>query len=147
MSTILGPVAITTAVSIQAAPATVFQLKQRSNGVRTLTLQGKLTYGSGGTTIDAYVVTSFDGGQSWADLCNFHFTTASATFAYNLSSLTPVATEYAVPAAGSLTANTSKDGLVGPLIGVIYKSAGTYAGGTTLQIDAHSGDQIVPLIQ
>jgi hypothetical protein len=146
MSTILGPVAITTAVSIQAAPAIVYQFKQRSNGVRTLTLQGKLTYGSGGTTIDVYVVTSFDGGQVWIDVGQFHFTTASAVFAYNLSALTPVTTEYAVPAAGTLSANTAQDGLIGNLVGVLCKSTGTYAG-TTLQIDAHSGDRIVPLIQ
>lgn len=141
MTMILPPLTITTAIA-SLTPGSVFQFRERGNGVRNLILQGKFAYGSGGTTVDAYVQTSFDGGASWVDIANFHFALASATFVYNLSSLTPVATEY-TPTSGTLAANTSKDGLIGPLICVAYKSAGTYAGGTTLQIDAHSGDQIV----
>lgn len=105
---------------------------------RNLTLQGNFTYGSGGTTADAWVQTSFDGGATWTDIASFHFTTASARKVVNLSAATPVATQ-ASPTDGALTANTAVDGLLGPLLRVKYASAGTYAG-TTLRIDAASID-------
>jgi len=101
---------------------------------RNLCVQANFTYGSGGTTVDAYLQTSIDGGTTWVDICNFHFTTASARFLFNLNSQTPVTTEY-TPTDGSLTANTSKDGILGRQFRVKYQSSGTYAGGTTLAID------------
>jgi hypothetical protein len=33
----------------------------------SLIIQGNLTYGSGGTTIDVWVQTSINGGTSWTD--------------------------------------------------------------------------------
>lgn len=107
---------------------------------RNLTIQGNFVYGSGGTSADAYVQTSLDGGLTWIDIANFHFTTSAARFVYNLNAQTAVATEY-TPTDGSLTANTSKDGILGPLFQVKLVSVGTYAGGTTLAIDI-AGDQI-----
>jgi hypothetical protein len=52
-----------------------------------------------------------------------------------LSSATPVAIAYG-PSDGTLAANTSKDGLIGPIWRVKYTIAGNYADGTTLRIDA-----------
>lgn len=95
-------------------------------------IQGNFVYGSGGTTVDAWVQTSVDN-ATWTDVCNFHFTTASARFLFNVSSVTPVTTEY-VPTDGTLTANTSKDGIVGPWWRVKYTTVGTYVG-STLSID------------
>ena len=86
--------------------------------------------------------TSFNGGQTWVDVAEFHLTTASEEYLYNLSSLTPVTTEYSATN-GSLSSNTCKDGLIGPLLRVAYKSSGTYAGSTTLQIDVDSNDRLV----
>jgi hypothetical protein len=81
------------------------------------------------------VQTSLDGGGTWVDVANFHFTTASARFVFNLSSATPVTTEY-VPTDGSLAANTAKDGILGPLWRVKYTTVGVYAGNTNLRVDA-----------
>ncbi len=102
---------------------------------RSLLLQANFTYGSGGTTVDAYVQSSSDGGTTWSDLCNFHFTTSSQRRLFNLSSLTAVASQ-ATPTDGAIAANTSVDGLSGDRLRVKWSSSGTYAGGTTLVITA-----------
>jgi hypothetical protein len=34
----------------------------------SLIIQGNLTFGSGGTTIDVWVQTSIDGGYNWTDI-------------------------------------------------------------------------------
>lgn len=101
-------------------------------------LQGNFVYGSGGTSADAWVQTSVDG-TTWTDVANFHFTTASARFLFNVSSYTAVTTEY-VPTDGTLAVNTAKDGIVGPWWRVKYTTVGTYAG-TTLTVDA-AGQQL-----
>jgi hypothetical protein len=100
----------------------------------SVTVQCNFTYGSGGTTADAWVQTSLDGGATWVDIANCHFTTSTARFAYNLSSLTPVTTEY-TPTDGTLSANTAKDGILGPSYRVKYTTTGTYATSTTLSVD------------
>jgi len=128
-------VGLTTAVTAQVTPT--YQLRGQPG--RWLpagaALQGTFTYGSGGTTADAWVQTSLDGGTTWIDVANFHFTTSSARFVFNLNSATSVATEY-TPTVGTLTANTAKDGIIGSMWRVEYTSVGTYAGGTTLRVDA-----------
>lgn len=133
----LATLAITTAKSAQTT--TVYQF---SDGPpRNLALQGNFTYGSGGTSADAWVQTSLDG-TTWTDIANFHFTTSSARFIYNLSSGTPVTTEYTATD-GTLSANTAKDGVFGSMIRVKWTSVGTYGGSTTLSIDAQSASRIV----
>jgi hypothetical protein len=127
--------AITAAAAIAAVPASKLQL---TDSPRSLCAQANFTYGSGGATVDAYLQTSVDGGLTWMDIAQFHFTTASARVLYNLNSQTP-APEY-TPTDGTLTANTLKDGILGPLFQVKLASAGTYAG-TTLRIDASASDR------
>jgi hypothetical protein len=105
-----------------------------NDAARSLCAQATFTYGSGGTTVDAYLQTSLDGGLTWIDVAEFHFTTASARYVFNLSSLTPVTTEY-TPTSGSLAANTAKDGILGKLFQVQTVTTGTYAGSTSLRID------------
>jgi hypothetical protein len=128
-------VGVTTAVTAQVTPT--FQLRGAPGPSlpTNLVLQGTFTYGSGGTSVDAWVQTSVDGARTWTDVANFHFTTANARFLYNLSSATPVTTEY-TPTDGTLSANTSIDGRLGSMWRVKYTTVGTYAGGTTLRIDA-----------
>jgi hypothetical protein len=121
--------AITGAIGVSVTPAAKFNAPPRS-----LAVQANFTYGSGGTTVDAYLQTSLDGGVTWTDIAQFHFTTASARFVYNLNSQTPVTTEY-TPTDGSLTANTAKDGILGPQVRAKYSSTGTYGGTTSLSID------------
>ena len=123
--------AITAAQSIAVVPGGPLKLVDAPSSI---CVQANFTYGSGGTTVDAYLQTSIDGGATWIDIAQFHFTTASARFVYNLNSQTPVTTEY-TPTDGALASNTSKDGIVGPVYQVKLASTGTYAGGTVLRID------------
>ena len=95
------------------------------------------TYGSGGTSAEAWVQTSIDGGTTWTDVTNFHFTKAWARFLYNLCSATPVTNEY-TPIDGALAPNTSKDGLIGPMWRVKYTSVGNYTDDTMLRVDAYA---------
>ena len=70
----------------------------------------------------------------WTDIAECGFTTSSARKLYNLSGLTPVTSVYTATD-GTLTANTSKDGLLGPWYRAKWTTVGTYAGGTTLAVD------------
>lgn len=133
-ATALLNVGVTTAVTAQVTATFQFRPGPSGGLPTNLTLQGNFTYGSGGTSADAYVQTSIDGGTTWIDVANFHFTTATARFVYNLSSSTPVTTEY-TPTDGTLAANTSKDGVFGNQWRVKYTTVGTYAGNTTLRVD------------
>ena len=74
MSAILTTLPITTAVTSQVTPALI----KRDFAPESLVIQANFTYGSGGTSADAWVQTSLDGGTTWTDIANFHFTTASA---------------------------------------------------------------------
>jgi hypothetical protein len=133
---ILPTLPITTAVTATVTP--MYQLRPGPGGqllTTNMSLQATFTYGSGGTSADAYVQTSIDGGNTWIDVANFHFTTSSARYIYNLFSGTPVTTEY-TPTDGSLSSNTAKDGQFGNFWRVKYVTVGTYAGGTTLRVDA-----------
>jgi len=134
-ATALLNIGVTTAVTTQLS--STFQLRPGpAGGLPTnMTLQGNFTFGSGGTSADAYVQTSIDGGLTWTDVANFHFTTASARFIYNLSSATSFVTEY-VPTDGTLGGNTAKDGVFGNQWRVKFTTVGTYAGSTTLRVDA-----------
>jgi len=106
----------------------------RDGTVRSALIQATFTYGSGGTTARVWVQTSIDSGATWIDVCDFSFTTSSARAVYNLSSLTPVTTQYAATD-GTLTANTAKDGVLGPMWRTKTTTTGTYAGSTTLRVD------------
>jgi hypothetical protein len=127
MSQALCNQAITTALSSPGVAALAGSFDVEPGPLANLTLLGKLTYGSGGTTIDAYVQTSFDNGVTWYDVANFHFTTASLVKAFNLSRATPQTTEL-TPTSGSIAANTAQDGFIGGKLRVLLISAGTYVG-------------------
>jgi hypothetical protein len=131
---ILPATTITNAIATPALSSTV----QFNAPPRNLCAQFNFVYGSGGTTADAYLQTSIDGGQTWIDIANFHVTTASARKVINLNSQTPETTQV-TPTDGSMTANTAQDGILGPLFRVKYQSSGTYAGNTTLQVDIAAG--------
>lgn len=140
--TMLLNLPITTAIGVTSTTAEQF------NDARPMSvaLQAIFTYGSGGTTANAYVQTSLDSGVTWFDIANFSFTTSTAKFMYNLSGLTPVTTENATRTDGSMTANTSLDGFIGDLLRVKYSSTGTYGGNTTLRIDAVGTMRLTSLV-
>ena len=102
---------------------------------RGVLLQANFAYGAGGTSVDAYVQSTADGGATWYDVANFHFTTTAEVRLYNLRSQTPV-TSIATPGSGALTANTSIDGLLGDQIRVLWTSVGTYTGASNLTVSA-----------
>lgn len=127
---LLPTLTITNAIS----PALVSPVLALNAAPRNLVCQANFVYGSGGTTADAYLQTSLDGGATWTDIANFHFTTSTARKIINLNAQTAV-TSQVTPTDGSMTANTAQDGVLGPLFRVKYQSTGTYAGGTTLRLD------------
>jgi hypothetical protein len=105
-------------------------------------IQGKFAYGSGGSAVSAWVQTTFDGGQTWTDLCNFSFTTTSARTVANLSALTVVGSP--IPATdGTMGANVCVGTLIGSQWRVKYTTTGTYVG-TSLAIDVQSQSRLGP---
>ncbi len=127
---------ITAAAALAAVPASALVLPDPA---RSVCVQATFTYGSGGTSVDAYLQTTLDGGNTWIDIAQFHFTTASAQSVFNLSSLTAVTTQY-TPTDGTLAANTAKDGILGRHFQVKVASVGTYAN-TTLRVDVTTSDR------
>ena len=102
---------------------------------KSLAIYINFVYGSSGTSVDAYIQTSFDGGTTWIDIAEYSGTTSSQKRAYNLSALTPVTSIY-TPSDGAMASNTSKDGFIGDQIRVKFTSVGTYAGTTTFSVYA-----------
>lgn len=127
--TILANLAVAGALSAQVTPSV-----QSREGVPTAIIaQANFVYGSGGTTVDAWLQTSLDDAASWCDVANFHFTTASARVLYAISALTVISGVF-TPTDGAMAANTSVGGLVGPLWRVKYTIVGVYAN-SSLRID------------
>lgn len=135
-ATTLLNLTITTALTAQVSTPRQFQRTTRDLP-RSVAIQCKFTYGSGGTTFSAWVQTSIDG-ATWIDVYTCAGTTSSVTNVVNLSSLTPVTAVY-VPTDGTLASNTVKDGIVSNWWRVKYTTTGTYAGGTVLLIDLSPG--------
>lgn len=122
---------ITTAVTAQVGPS----VQLPGGAPAGLVVQANFFRGSGGTTVDGWVQCTLDGGTTWTDLANFHFTTSSLRALYFLSNLV---TPSAVPVTatdGTLAANTAIAGMIGPQLRVKYTTTGTYGGGSTLAID------------
>lgn len=133
MPLLLPPVTFTVPVTV-AVRGPILTIEP--GDLRSLLFGSVFAYGgSGGTSVDAYVQTSYNGGQSWFDIRNFHFTTFSLEQVVNHSFGDSVTTAI-TPASGALANNTSIDGILGDKLSVLYKSAGTYAGGapTTLAL-------------
>lgn len=104
-------------------------------GMKSLTVQAALTYGSGGTSIDVWVQTSLDGGVTWCDVIQFSFTTASARKVSTVVMSTALAAAV-TPTDGTLGANLILSGLLGDQLRLKYTTVGTYGGSTSLRLDA-----------
>lgn len=128
----LNAVSITTNVSATSAPSdTGFISLEGSN---SLTVEAILAVGGAGGTVDVYIQTSLDGGSTWIDIMNFHFTTSSASKVSKVSTNTALAAG-TTPGAQALSANTILDGCLGDRFRARYLSAGTaYSAGTTLTV-------------
>lgn len=136
----LGDASITSAVtgsvitSSSDANGTAIAYVDRMEGMTAAALFLRLAYGSGGTTVKAYVQTSLDQGTTWIDVACVVFGTASETRLLNLSALTAKTTSIE-PTDGTLTDDTAVDGILGDRLRVKITSTGTYAS-TTLSCRA-----------
>lgn len=130
----LGSQQITTALTNEVVK-TVTGLTDKDR----ITLVAQFTYGSGGTTAKAYIQTSLDAGSTWYDIACFAFATTTAN-EYQCVAAGPGATVSASVAltTGSLSDDTAINGLLGDRIRMVVTSTGTYAGGTTLEVDYYA---------
>jgi len=124
-----APLVITGALTAQVTTP------QSIAGTTYLAVETQFTYGSGGTTVDVWVQTSLDGGNSWIDVMNFHFTTATLSKVSAVVNSTALAAAVA-PGDGTLASNTILSGLLGDRVRLKITTTGTYAGGSTLRVDA-----------
>ena len=102
------------------------------DGMTAVTIQARLAYGSGGTSLKVDVETSLDQGQTWVAVARLAFTTSSAVKVVNLSGLT-VKTTPATP--GTLSDDSCLDGVLGDRLRCRITSVGTYAS-TTVSVRA-----------
>lgn len=96
-------------------------------GMLAMAAQLRLAYGSGGTSIKAYLQTSLDEGVTAIDIACVVFGMASEIAALNFSALTPK-TAQVTPTDGALTDDTAIDGILGDRFRIKLVSVGTYAG-------------------
>jgi len=116
---------------ITAAGTQVGDVVDDLEGLLAIAASLRLQYGSGGTTIKAYLQTSIDQGATWIDIACVLFATASEHACLNFSALTPKTTAV-TPTDGSLTDDTAVDGVLGERFRLKVVSTGTYAGSTVL---------------
>lgn len=101
------------------------------DGLLAMVAQLRLAYGSGGTTVRAYLQTSADQGTTPIDIACVLFGTASEVAVLNFSALTPKTTQV-TPTNGTLADDTAIDGILGDMFRLKVISTGTYAGSTVL---------------
>jgi hypothetical protein len=115
----------------QSTPAA--QIPTNLQGLTALSCQARFMYGSGGTKVNVYIQSSLDQGQTWFDIANIAFTTASGIEEVNLSGLNSLTTPTA-PSYLSLADNTTFNGPLGDRLQAVVVSTGTYAGGTLASV-------------
>jgi len=101
-----------------------------------LTANLRLAYGSGGTSIKAYLQTSLDQQTTAIDIACVVFGTASENEVLNFAGQTPKLTQVS-PTDGTLTDDTAIDGILGDRFRIKIVSTGTYAGSTVLSARVH----------
>ena len=101
-------------------------------GSKYIGLFAALTYGTGGTSANFIVQTTFDSGANWLDIASIAFATGTskkfhALVVSNVSNTTPTS--------GVLSANSLNQGIIGDELRVFWGNAGTYSA-TTVVITA-----------
>lgn len=127
MAILLPPTTITAAVANQLSQ--VFDFGGKTPQI--ISGLGKFVYGSGGTTVKAWVQTSFDN-VTWYDVISLAFLLASAS---KLGSVIPTLANSPALTDAGLADNTVLGGVLGRYWRVKYTTTGTYAGGTTIEVD------------
>jgi hypothetical protein len=137
---------ITTAATATGSPFQIRTGPQQNGGPLSVAFQKLFTYGSGGTNVQAYLQTSFDGGNTWADVLAWAVNTTASDarpFVNWVNNLAAAAVAVATTD-GTMTTNTVNAGMFGLWWRVKYVSTGTYAGNTTLTVWASCAGAIVP---
>ena len=124
--------------NIGANATTVGLTAKGLHNLQYLAVEAEFVVDSGGGTADVYVQTSLDGGATWIDIMNFHFTTASKKAVSAVVMTTALAASVDVTSAdGALASGTILSGLLGPMIRAKLVTASTvYGGATTLKVYA-----------
>lgn len=97
-----------------------------------LIVEARFVYGSGGTTVKAYLQTSLDGGVNWMDFMAFAFATASAR---KVMAIQRAAIAAAVTPGDAVLTDDTAINVLGEHIRAKLTTVGTYAGGTQLIIN------------
>lgn len=118
-------------VSVTVAATYVGTWITNIDGLTAVTFQARLAYGSGGTSIKAYLQTSLDDETTAVDIACVVFGTASEVVLLNFSGLTPKTTQVN-PSDGALADDTCIDGILGDRLRMKLVVTGTYAGQTVL---------------
>ncbi|KAF2991152.1 hypothetical protein OGR47_02710 [Methylocystis sp. MJC1] len=103
------------------------------DGVQAITFQAQFLYGSGGSSVTAYLQTSIDQGNSWIDIAAVQFTTVGGAEMLNLSGLTPKTTPI-IPTNQALTPGQTVDGILGDRFRAVVVVAGAYGSSSLLNI-------------
>lgn len=104
-------------------------------GCLALLVQLRFIWGSGGTTVKAYLQTSVDAESVPVDIACVVFGILSENAVLNFSALTPKTTAV-TPTDAALADDTAVDGLISDRFRVKIVVAGTYAGSTQLVCSA-----------
>lgn len=116
-----------------AGPGTIIcEVIKDLDGITDATIDCRLEYGAGGSTLSHYVQTSFDDGATWIDVYNFEPGLATTQRIVNVTGRTPITTPL-TPTDGGLAANTVKDGVVGPRWRTKTVTTGTFTGSTAIR--------------
>lgn len=101
-------------------------------GMDALSLQVRLSSAEGGTSINVYIQTSLDQGQSWFDIACVGFTTTPGVQVLNLSGLDKSAP--AAPSNLALSPGTILDGPLGDRLQAIVVTTGSYTGSPLVSV-------------
>ncbi len=105
-------------------------------GMNALVIEGRFVYGSDGTTVKVWIQTSLDDGGNWIDIASLAFATTSLRTVHTLVLPAVVADRTKVtPTDGALADDLIVDGILGDMIRAKLTTVGTYAGGTTLDVN------------
>jgi hypothetical protein len=93
-----------------------------------LALQSVFTRSSGGTSLNAYLQTSFDDGTTWVDVANHAFLVTTATKISVVNRAIAPAAQAFAPGDGALTGDTIIQGTLGDRVRLKVVIVGTYVG-------------------